>query len=309
MKTLLPLLFLATLFACNAAQEQTLQPSKEKAAVPGYFSGSLTDYWYQGKAELNTYSLEQSRYGEARPGQVTMVFVSEDFLTDKQVKNDNYTDPNSTPALKTNIIRRFVTGIYDYSIMTSVFTPTKTSEQPHTLKVTTSSQDWCGQTFTQLNYAGNGQWNKQVRSYFEREGDSNETIPADFLEDELFNRIRSGWKDLPVGEFQIVPNTSHLLMTHGPYRASKATVTLQDYAGNEDVPAGKAYVINYQDDKRKLEIFFDAKVPYTITGWDDTFFSRGKSQATKARLTHQLQSPYWSQNSVADEALRAEIGL
>lgn len=309
MKILLPLLLLATIFACNTAQDQSPQPTKAQEAAAGHFSGSLTEYWYEGQAEINTYDLEQARYGEIRPGQVSMIFVSEDFLTDKQVKNDNYSNPNSTPVLKTNIIRRFVTGVYDYSIMTSVFSPTKTSEEPHTLKVTTSSQDWCGQTFTQLNYAGGGQWNKQVRSYFEQEGDVNETVPADFLEDELFNRIRSGWENLPVGEFNIIPSTSYLLMTHKPYQARRATVSLQDYESDEETPATKAYVIDYTADKRKLAIFFSPEAPFTITGWNETYPSRGKSLLTKARLTHQTRAPYWNQNSVADEGLRAEIGL
>ncbi len=309
MKTFLSLLLPLALFACNTAQDQSAQPAKAKEAVPGHFTGNLTEYWYEGKAEINTYRLEQARYGEVRPGQVSMIFVSEDFLTDKQVKNDNYSNPNSTPILKTNIIRRFVTGIYDYSIMTSVFSPTKTTEQPHTMKVTTSSQDWCGQTFTQLNYAGGGQWNKQVRSYFEREGDVNEVVSADFLEDELFNRIRSGWKNLPVGEFRVIPSTSYLLMSHKPYQAQRAAVSLQDYEGNEETPPTKAYVINYNKDNRKLEIFFNSEAPYTITGWDETYLNRGKSLVTKARLTHQKRAPYWNQNSVADEGLRAEIGL
>jgi hypothetical protein len=285
MKTFIPLLLLATLFACNTAQDPFAQPTKTTVAAPGHFSGSLAEYWYEGKAEVNTYSLEQARYGEIRPGQITMIFVSEDFLTDKQVKNDNYTNPNSTPVIKTNIVRRFITGIYDYSIMTSVFTPTKTSEQPHTLKVTTSSQDWCGQTYTQLNYAGGGRWNKQLRSYFEQESDVNEVIPADFLEDELF------------------------LMTHKPYQAQRATVTINTYEGNEEVALKKSYEINYGPDGRKLEIFFDPAPPYTISGWDETYPSRGKILTTKARLTHQKMAPYWNQNSVADEGLRAEIGL
>lgn len=310
MKNLLPLLLLPLLFfACNAAQDSTGAAASPRAKSPGHFSGSLTEYWYEGKAEINTYELQQSRYGALRPGRVSMIFVSEDFLTDKQVKNDTYTNPNSTPVLKTNIIRRFVTGIYDYSVMTSVFTPTKTSEEPHTLKVTTSSQDWCGQSFTQLNYAGGGQWAKQLRSYFEREGDMNESVPADFLEDELFNRIRSGWQDLPVGDFRVLPNTSYLLMTHQPYRARRARVSLADHTDGTTSEPQKAYVIDYPEDQRKLEIFFTTATPHTITGWNETYPARGRALTTTARLTHQKRAPYWEQNSVADEGLRKEIGL
>lgn len=309
MQKLFPLLFLL-LAACNAVPEATTNVKPEKKAVPGHFTGGLSDYWYQSKAEINTYTLEQARYGELRPGTVSMIFVSEDFLTDEQVKDDNYTNPNSTPVIKTNLIRRFVTGIYDYSLMTSVFTPTKTDEQPHTLKVTTSMQDWCGQTFTQLNYAGGGEWNQQLRSYFEREGDVNASLPADFLEDEVFNRIRSGWEQLPLGTFNVIPSTGYLLMTHQPYVAAPATTSLQDYTGDVFQETGlKRYVVDFGGGSRRLEVVFDAAPPYVIRGWTETYPDRGTLLTTTAKLTHQKLAPYWSQNGVDDEGLRTEIGL
>jgi hypothetical protein len=304
--------FLLLFSTCNTVQDSAEKSASTavKKAVPGHFTGGLYEYWYEGKAEINTYTLEQARYGDLRPGQVSMIFVSEDFLTDKQVKNDNYTNPNSTPIIKTNTIRRFVTGIYDYSVMTSVFTPTKTDEQPHTLKVTTSMQDWCGQTFTQLNYDGGGNWDQQLRSYFEKDGDTNASLPADFLEDEVFNRIRSGWENLPIGEYRVIPATNYLLMTHKPYQAARATISLGDYTGGDFTePELKSYVIDYGSLGRKLEVIFDAASPYVIRGWNETAPSRGKSLTTTARLSHQKRAPYWSQNGVKDEPLRAEIGL
>lgn len=302
------------LLSCNTLQDSadptTKTTDEPPATVSGHFSGGLSEYWYEGKAEINTYELAQIRYGEIHPGQVSMIFVSEDFLTDKQVKNDNYTNPASTPVIKTNRIRRFVTGIYDYSIMTSVFTPTKTDEQPHTLKVTTSLQDWCGQTFTQLNYAGGKKWDSQLRSYFEREADQNKALPADFLEDEVFNRIRSGWKDLPTGAFNIIPATDYLLMTHQPYRAARATTSLTDYSGDQFTEKKlKSYSLAYEGIDRKVEIVFDAAAPYIIRGWTETYPSRGKKLTTVARLSHQVRAPYWSQNSVADREKRSPLGL
>lgn len=313
MKYLLPLACLLVLSACNTAQSPSAAsptPPADAAAVPGHFAGGLTDYWYAGKAEINTYDLRQARYGEMRPGQVSVIFVSEDFLTDRQVKNDNYTNPNTTPVLKTNLIRRFVTGVYDYSVMTSVFTPTKTDEQPHTLKVTTSMQDWCGQTFTQLNYAGDKRWTAQLRSYFEREGDTNEALPADFLEDEVFNRIRSGWSALPTGDYRVVPATGYLLMTHQPYAAAPATLSLTDYAGADfSAPNLKQYTVDYAGLGRKLEVVFDAAAPYVIRGWRETYPSRGQTLTTVATLSKQVREPYWSQNGVADEGRRDTLGL
>lgn len=307
----LPIFALLLLFACNTVQEPTeTTPAAEKEMAAGHFTGGLTDYWYEGKAEINTYELQQARYGEIHPGQVSMIFVSEDFLTDRQVKNDNYTNPASTGIIKTNMIRRFTTGVYDYSVMSSVFTPTKTDEQPHTLKVTTSMQDWCGQTFTQLNHDGGGAWDAQLRSYFEKEGDTNETIPADFLEDEIFNRIRSNAGDLPTGKFNVIPSTAYLLMMHKPYKAYEAEVILGGYEGDLfDTPGLMRYTLNFTDLDRSLDVYFDAKPPYVIRGWTEKVTSRGKKLETVARLTHQVREPYWSQNSVADGERRALLGL
>lgn len=302
------------LLSCNTVQDTADTASKTvseaAATIPGHFSGGLSEYWYEGKAEINTYELEQIRYGEIHPGQVSLIFVSEDFLTDKQVKNDNYTNPASTPVIKTNMIRRFTTGIYDYSVMTSTFTPTKTDEQPHSLKVTTSMQDWCGQTFTQLNYAGGKKWDSQLRSYFEREADQNQRLAADFIEDEIFNRIRSGWDNLPTGSFDIIPATGYLLMTHKPYEAAKATTSLQEYSGDQFTEEKlKSYSITYEGVDRKVEFVFDAAAPYVVRGWTETYPSRGKKLTTVARLSHQVRAPYWSQNSVADGEKRSALGL
>lgn len=308
----LPLLaLLMFISACNTVQEQPPATKPAPAApAPGYFSGGLAKYWYEGKAEINTYDLQQARYGELHPGQVNLVFVSEDFLTAKQVKADDYSDPAATGVLKTNIIRRFTTGIYDYSVMSSVFTPTKTDEFPHTLKVTTSMQDWCGQTFTQLNYAGGDRWNTQLRSYFETEGDVTKTESADFLEDEVFNRIRSGWEDLPVGNYRVLPSTAYLVMMHQPYAAHRATTSLGDFAGDRfDGDGLKSYVVDFVDLGRRLEVVFEAQEPFVVRGWTETVRSRGKELTTVATLTHRVREPYWSQNSVSDGVMRAALGL
>ena len=117
----------------------------------GKSSPILGSYWYQGKAELTSYELDQARYRDNHPGEVVLIQVTEDFLTDKQVKNDHYKNPNSIPILKTNLMKKFTTGLYDYSIMNSVFTSVDPAYGIKTLKTTFSSQDWCGQSFLQAN--------------------------------------------------------------------------------------------------------------------------------------------------------------
>ena len=83
--------------------------------LPAVVQTAPTDfrqYWYQGKAELTRYNLEQARYGEIHKGESVLIFVTEPFLTDKQVKQER---PQSGPAvsvLKLNLTKKFFTGIY-----------------------------------------------------------------------------------------------------------------------------------------------------------------------------------------------------
>ncbi|MEM9261533.1 MAG: hypothetical protein AAGA62_17975, partial [Bacteroidota bacterium] len=112
------------------------------------------------------------------------------------------------------------------------------------------------------------------------------------------------------GEYRIIPNTSYLLMTHQPYQSARATVSLTDYQGsNFQGEQLKSYVVNYGGLNRKLEVVFDAAAPYIIRGWTETYPSRGKTLTTVATLKEQVKEPYWSQNSVADQGRRRELGL
>ncbi len=85
-------------------------PSAEKkAAVP--LTQEFKDYWYAGKAEISSYQLKQARYGETREGNAVLIYVTEDFLPDAQVKADNQNESN-VPVLKLNATKKFNTGNY-----------------------------------------------------------------------------------------------------------------------------------------------------------------------------------------------------
>lgn len=304
--TSLPFIF----FACStessdrdATAVAASMSVNEELNDPGPFANTtqgLDKYWYQGKGELNTYRLEQNRYQGIHPGQVLLIFVSEDFLTDKQVKNDRYQNPKSTKVLKTNAITRFTTGLYDYSIMSSVFTPAHTKEFPRTLKVTHSSQDWCGQTFAQINLQEDGRYQEQLRSYFENEADQTNIAQADLLEDELLNRIRMSYRDLPTGELQLIPSLTFLRLRHKAYGPVMARATLENYQGTEFSGEDlKVYKIEYPSLQRTVEYIFSSTAPYHIEGWIDSYPSAfdGVVRSTKAfREETQLES-YWQQNS------------
>jgi hypothetical protein len=69
-------------------------------------SQEFKDYWYAGEAEITSYELQQARYGEIRNGKAVLVFVTEDFLPQKQVKADRYNSTN-IPVLKLNSTKKF----------------------------------------------------------------------------------------------------------------------------------------------------------------------------------------------------------
>lgn len=314
MKRLWLLLVLAILATnCNNTEPKRMTESQPTQFAATSFAPNptkLDNYWYQGKAEVNRYELQQNRYNDVHPGEAILVFVTEDFLTDQQVKNDQYKNTNSINILKTNQIRRFVTGIYDYSIMTSVFTPVNVEKNPQTLKVTNSTQDWCGQAFMQLNWLDN-QYQTQIRSYFEKEADQDFAVPYAILEDELLNRIRLNPNGLPIGKIQILPSLSITRLLHQPFEAETAEASLQAYDGKEFNGTDlQSYLVKFTTKNRTLEIIFENKLPYIIAGWKETYPSfDGKIRETIAKRTHTTVTEYWSQHNLNDKNLREALGV
>jgi len=268
-------------------------------------------YWTQGKAEVNVYELSQNRYRDKHPGQVVSVFVTEDFLIDKQVKNERYRDPNSTWILKNIQLKKFTTGVYDYALFTSVFTPIDRVAFPKSLKVTASSQEWCGTIFTQLNLRGDA-YRYQQNSYFESEGDLIDKVSDVFLEDEVYTVLRMGPELLPVGDFRMLPAVNFMQLKHLANRAIAATAAIEPYIENEfKGDKLSQYRIRMPELSREVRIVFENKAPYKILGWLDTFPSAfdKKNRTTKAVLKKQKMLAYWGQNSLRDTELRKKIGL
>lgn len=274
-------------------------------------TSGLDDYWYQGKAEITTYTLQQNRYNDLHPGEQVIIFVTEDFLTDLQVKNEMNTRTNSAPILKCNKMKRFTTGVYDYSMMTSVFTPVDKRKYPHTLKVSMSSQDWCGQSFHQVNFK-NDAYFSTLHSYFQNEADKVVEVKKSVLEDEIFNLIRFGPEFLPKGEIEMVPTLEYLRFKHLEINALRAIADLENYSGEEwDNNDVMVYKIQYPSEKRVLEIYFEKEKPYKIIGWDDQYPSvfDGQLRTTKARKNKESYIAYWKMNEPDNEADRKKLGL
>lgn len=307
MKYLLPifLFFITT----NCKNENTIR-TERAMRVSMENDQEWQQYWYDGKAEVNIYETEQARYQDVHPGKTVLIFVTEDFLTEKQVKNETYGNQPSTSVLKTNMIRKFDTGIYDYSIMSSVFTPVDHKSYPNTLKVTLSAQDWCGQSFMQLNHENNKYLVNQY-SYFEKEGDRSFQVDDYLMEDELFNQLRFNPEILPTGSIKILPGTTFSRLKHIEFKPYQAEASQKNYTGSEfEGEHLESYEIHYPDLDRNFEIIYEAKFPYAIAGWKDTYpvFSGEKLTSLYRRISSK-RLPYWSQHNLSDSYLRKELGL
>lgn len=262
-------------------------------------------YWYQGLAEITSYSLEQSRYGEIHTGNVVNIFVTEDFSKSKQVKFDNppAADEDKINVLKLNQSIKFNTGVYPYSLMLSSFLPVDANNYPHALKVTGSMQEWCGMAFFQLNNRAKT-YDIEQRSYFEHEGDKNITINKVLMEDELWNMIRLAPDRLPAGEQNVLPGSLYLRLSHKPLEAVKAVIT------HTEDNSSRTVEVNYPTLNRKLAITYSATFPYKITGWTDAYPGiDGKILTTKATLKKEVMLDYWAKHTNSDLPLREELGL
>ena len=273
-------------------------------AIDGKVSDEFAEQWYAGSAEVSSYSLTQARYGEMHEGKAVLIFVTEDFSKSKHVKLDGEGDGVS--IMKLNMMKKFNTGIYPYSMMNSVFTPVNIKKYPNSFKVTTSSQEWCGHTFTQLNLKKDG-FQFLGRSYFESEGDVEMKLDKVFLEDEVWNRIRLNPESLPTGTVQMMPGNFYLRLRHKDIKVQTAEAT---YTPGDKISSYKMY---YPEHSRTLTIQFKSEFPYQILGWREVYKSGfgpdAKDMITKATLLHSDMVKYWEKNGVADLPLRDEFKL
>lgn len=289
------------LMACMGRNDQAAQ----KNQYINHSDSSFNDYWYSGNAELSSYRLEEARYGEIRKGEAVLIFVTEDFLTQKQVKKESETDENHTSVLKLNLIRKFTTGIYDYSLMSSIFSPVNQERNVLPIKVSTSSQEWCGHSWIQLNESTH-HYQLQGFSYFEKEGDVNRLLTKTLTEDGLWNQIRFNPELIPIGEVQMIPATQYLRLSHQAIKAYQANIQLQS---TNDSLKKQLLSIHYPELKRKVQIEFTADFPHHILGWSEEKQSGDTLLTTKAKLKSRIISPYWSQNRLQDSTMRKKLNL
>lgn len=278
-----------------------LSCSKPKSPIPETNEQVFSDYWYKGEAEISSYELNQSRYGGTHDGKAVLVFVAEDFSKSKHVKLDepHKHKSDAVRVIKLNTSKEFVTGIYKYTMMNSVYMPVDHHAYPHSLKLTSSTQEWCGQSFMQINWKGN-RYEVQEFSYFESEGDAKYSLTRGWLEDELWTLIRIAPNTLPIGELKMIVAASFVRLAHCENKVYDAVASLTNSTDHY------TYSIQYPELKRTLDIDFETTFPYRILGWREV--SAG-NEINTGRLLKTIMSDYWTKNQQADEILRDSLNL
>ena len=287
-----------------AAFDFSFKTDKSSKVAIHKTSKQFNEYWFNGDAEITSYQLEQARYGEIHKGNAVLIFVTEPFNVEKQVKSDNE-GKDVESVLKLNFTKKFNTGIYPYSMMTSTFLPLSDLNQPLE-KITTTVQEWCGHVFTQINNKNN-KWDVNSFSYFEKEGDQQLNLNQDILEDELWSKIRTKPHLLPVGKQKMIPSLFYLRLMHQPLKAYQAE-TLKKV--NHDLVE---YSISYPELNRKLIIHYQNQFPYQIESWQESYQSGWGEKAamltSKGTKIKTLKIPYWEKHSTTDTVLRDSLGL
>jgi hypothetical protein len=279
-----------------AGQKKENGPSQSENK-PLELSEDFKSLWYDGKAEIASYNLTQMRYGEARQGNAVLIFVKEPFLPEEQVKA-NMASKQTVDVMKLNSTRKFNTGIYPYSIMQSVFYPL--SENTHALKVSASTQEWCGQTYMQLN--NKEQFDIKVHSYFEGEADQNLKLEKYLLENELWIKLRINPTEIKTGEVQVIPDFSYFRLMHKPVKAYQARL---DQTKKSDT---LITTLNYQNLDRILKIYQEQKFPFTILKWEE-LENENDQNITQAILQKTMRIDYWNKNSNKYLYLRDSLNL
>lgn len=307
--TYFSMLLCATLL-WSCAEQTTSPPAKSNTPVKAQMAltkdSLFAQHWYDGLAEVNRYALTQLRYGAHRQGEAVLIFVTETHDPNTHVKYNVPKSPTQ-PVLKLNHYRRFATGMYPYTMMTSVFTPVGAASSIVPTRIAHSMQEWCGQVYMLLDRWDETSFDLTVHSYFEGES-AKTTLPAAITEDGLLNGIRINPTEFPTGTQKVIPPMHYLRFTHQPIAAYPAHLSITHkvyFPGDSSQPVDR-FTIAYDDIQRQAHYYVSRQHPYRIVGWE-TF--RGEQLDSRGVLTASERIPYWQYNAPADSSWVDSLGI
>lgn len=267
-------------------------------------SEEFTEVWSRGMAEINVYHLTQARYGESHTGKMVLIFVKERVDPESHIKLEDQGEPG-LEVLKCNNIRKFTTGIYDYSLMNTTMTGLQGFQSEKLVRSTTSIQDWCGHVFAEINLIIDT-YNYRISSYFEGESDE-KGIVFQWSEEAVLNQIRINPEAIPSGRAAIIPSMFYLRLRHKELAPEQALFKTVD----ED--SLKVLTIDYTSIKRKIAIKYTNNFPHEIVEMEESYQSGWGEQAGMMTTTAKRVSvnwlEYWKLHNNSDAVWRKKIEI
>ena len=194
--TLLTLAGLISLTGCEqkaekAAKRRSTANAQALQGVMPHFdeNWAMNKYWEDGLAEVATYEAERVVYKKKRRFEYTLITVKEEFNQEFNVKTDDYQRGDLFPVMKVNEFCTIPADNYPYHYLTSLFFR---RDQPVALyKMTSSSQEWCGNTFKAIVDDGVN-FKESYNSYWDQQGVGSRDLRRDvLLEDALPYSLRA----------------------------------------------------------------------------------------------------------------------
>jgi hypothetical protein len=267
-------------------------------------SESFLQHWADGKAELSGYRIKTERYGVLRKGTLVLIYVKEPMSRRTWIKDDDAEGPDRVDVLKLNAMLDFRTGIYPYSVMTSVFTPLSSEgREPFSpSKISLTAQEWCGHVYHAI-YPKGDRFHTMLHSYFASEGDTARTTftGGDALyEDALLIQLRELDGPFAGGKRwsgKLVPSLWSNRRRHEPLAARDATIT------RSEATRGRARVTRFvvKTGRRTTTLDIEKRYPHRILGWT--------ADGEEAVLLGTARLPYWELNRPGGESYLRQLGL
>jgi hypothetical protein len=289
--------------SCDSCTAASLTFSAKRTAGA---SSAFWQHWGDGKAELSGYSITTMRYGQARKGKTALIYVTEPHDKRSLIKDDRAGGDNKLNVIKLNHTLTFDTGIYPYSVMTSVFTPVDAYDKLERFspsKIALSAQEWCGHVYHKV-VPQTGVMRSSIRSYFASEGETEESVKVGdkvIYEDALLIQLREldgafagggNWSG------KLVPTLWATRKAHRALRPVDATITRSEaQVGGKTV---SRFVLAYGSITRTFDI--EKASPRRVLGWT-------VSDGEVATLLKTTRLPYWSLHNNGQESERAKLGL
>jgi hypothetical protein len=269
-------------------------------------SAAFNQHWRDGKAEISSYDITTSRYGEPRQGTTVLIYVTEPMNRRIWIKDDHARGKDRVEVLKLNHTLKFRTGIYPYSVMTSVFAPLSSQgREPFSpAKISLSVQEWCGHVYHHV-YPKGDRFHGVLHSYFASEGDRARTVKTGehaLYEDALLIQLReldgrflggrATWRG------KLVPSLWSTRKAHRPLAAVDARLTREQ--AMRDGVAVTRFTLALPGRTRSYDV--ERAAPHRVLGWSG-------SDGERAALRKTARLAYWKLNGPGGEKYLKQLGL